>query len=207
MRLPRFASALFMVVLCAGPAVGQSPDRLWHGTVFLSRWLHTDLPELPQNVVTGNLHFRETYFAGGALSRVLVPYLELPGPAAALSGLRIEAEGQLLRHFGEQRHFEATLALVLRTPQLPVGGGFSVNFAFAEGISQAFSSPRTEGLGYVRAHRFMNYLAFETELTHAAMPGVHVVGRLHHRSGAWGLIAPRNAGSNYVGLGVRLDLQ
>ena len=48
--------------------------------------------------------------------------------------------------------------------------------------------------------------AVEAEFKHASLPGVAVVPRIHHRSGVFGLIAPKTSGSNFIGVGVRVDL-
>jgi hypothetical protein len=110
--------------------------------------------------------------------------IPVPGIDFALQGNRIELEGQVLRHFGDQAHWEGTLALMFRTGQIPLPGGLSVNFAFGEGASFASEPPRLEGSAKVAPRRFLNYLAFEAEFSHASVPGVPLVPRIHHRSGA-----------------------
>lgn len=190
------------------PAFAQANERRWHATGYVSRWVNTDLLEVPQRAATGNLRFSDTNFVGGGLSRVIVPSFTvlLPFTDIAFSGNRIEVEGQLLRHFGGQQHWETTLALMFRTGQIPLAGGLSVNFAVGEGLSYASERPRFEGAVDVRPTRFLNYLAFEAEFAHASVPGVSLVARLHHRSGIFGLIAPQKSGSNFIGAGLRIDL-
>jgi hypothetical protein len=51
-----------------------------------------------------------------------------------------------------------------------------------------------------------DYLAFETELAHGAVPGWSLVGRIHHRSGGYGMLTERGSGSNFMGLGLRRNL-
>ena len=139
---------------------------------------------------------------------MLVPSFSIPLPGSlALPGNRIEVEAQVLRHFGEQRHWEGTLALLFRTGQLPLFGGLSVNLGFGEGLSYASERPSLEGSFRAEPSRFLNYLAVEAEFSHASLPGVYVVPRIHHRSGVFGLIAPRGSGSNFIGVGLRIDLQ
>lgn len=51
--------------------------------------------------------------------------------------------------------------------------------------------------------KLLNYLAFETSLALPAYPKLQLVVRLHHRSGAFGLYGADNAGSNFIGAGIR----
>lgn len=54
--------------------------------------------------------------------------------------------------------------------------------------------------------RLLNFLAFETTLALPKLPQWQLVLRLHHRSGVFGLYGADNAGSNYVGVGIRYHL-
>ena len=51
--------------------------------------------------------------------------------------------------------------------------------------------------------RWMNFLSFEYGFGLPQYPQWEVFYRLHHRSGAWGLFASKEVGSNVMGLGVR----
>ena len=187
----------------------EAQERTWHATTYAGQWANADLLAIPERTVTGALTFENSYVVGGALSRVLVPSfsIPLPGTDRAILGNRIELEGQILRHFGEQRHWEGTFALMFRTGQIPLFRGLRVNLGFGEGLSYASEPPALEGSFRVEPSRFLNYLAVEAEFSHASLPGVYVVPRIHHRSGVFRLIAPRTSGSNFVGLGLRVDLQ
>lgn len=198
----RVLTAALLGVLATGTALAQTQNRVVHGTAYVSRWLNTDLTELPANAINGDLSLRSANFFAASAAVVVVRDFTL-----GFSGNRLELEGQLVKHFGQQDHLEGVISLVYRTPDIHVGGGFAVNFAFGEGMSYAFDTPAVEGLGKVEAHRWLNYLSFETEITHASLPGWSLVPRLHHRSGIFGLIAPKYAGSNYVGIGVRYDFR
>ncbi len=193
----------------ASIASERETERRWHATGYVSRWVNTDLLDVPSRAVTGNLSFSDTNFAGVGLSRVVVPSFSIPLPFSdfAFRGNRIELEGQVLKHFGGQSHWEGTLALMFRTGQIPLGGGLEANLAIAEGLSVASERPRFEGAVDVRPSRVLNYLAFEAEFSHASAPGVSFITRLHHRSGVFGLIAPKKSGSNFIGVGIRIDLR
>ncbi|MFC4171821.1 hypothetical protein ACFOYU_07105 [Microvirga sp. GCM10011540] len=181
---------------------------MWHVTGYASRWANTDLLDVPERSFRGNLTFEDANFVGAGLARVIVPSFSIPVPGTdfAFRGNRIEIEGQVLRHFGSQSHWEGTVAIMFRTGQIPLFGGLSVNFAVGEGLSYASERPALEGSFRVEPTRFLNYLAFEAEFSHASLPGVYFVPRIHHRSGIFGVIAPRESGSNFIGAGLRIDL-
>jgi len=76
-----------------------------------------------------------------------------------------------------------------------------LNVFFEEGVSlltQASNWERTERENY---STFLNYLAFEVE--GLVTPEWSIVGRIHHRSGAYGLYSGVREGSNGYLLGVR----
>jgi hypothetical protein len=200
---------LLAIALVGEPAAAQTNDRSWYATGYVSRWANTDILDVPERSISGNLSFRDANFAGIGLGRVLVPSfaIPLPGTDFAFRGNRIELEGQVVRHFGGQDHWEGVLALMFRTGQIPLAGGLSMNLALGEGFSYASERPRFEGSFRVEPSRFLNYLAFEAEFSHASMPGVHFVSRIHHRSGVFGLVAPKESGSNFIGAGIRIDLR
>ncbi|MCB5174066.1 hypothetical protein [Microvirga lenta] len=213
-RPPISKTLWFLQISClaslglAGPTAAQSPERMWHVTGYASRWANTDLLDVPERSFRGNLTFEDANFVGAGLARVIVPSFSIPVPGTdfAFRGNRIEIEGQVLRHFGSQSHWEGTVAIMFRTGQIPLFGGLSVNFAVGEGLSYASERPALEGSFRVEPTRFLNYLAFEAEFSHASLPGVYFVPRIHHRSGIFGVIAPRESGSNFIGAGLRIDL-
>jgi hypothetical protein len=195
--------------LLSGPAAAQGIERQWHLSAYGSQWVNADLLEIPERSLTGRLRSEDAYFVGAGLSRVIVPSfsIPLPGTNFAFDGNRIELEAQVLRHFSDQSHWEATIALMFRTGQIPLFGGLSVNLAFGEGLSYASERPNLEGSFRVEPTRFLNYLAFEAEFSHASLPGVYFVPRVHHRSGVFGLFAQKGSGSNFIGAGIRVDLR
>src|SRR5215212_110214 len=199
-RTPARLGVLALALL-GKPMEAQSQERSWHLTAYGSRWVDTDLLDIPERTFTGELTAEDAYFVGTGLSRVIVPSfsIPLPGTEFGFRGNRIELEGQVLRHFGDQSHWEGTLALVFRTGQIPLFGGLSVNLAFGEGLSYTSEPPRLEGSFRVEPSRLLNYLAFEAEFSHASLPGVSFVPRIHHRSGVFGVIAERESGSNFTG--------
>lgn len=181
-------------------------DRSGHATVFFLAKADSRLFRIPDRLVTAQLSFDRAYLISSAVSKVLVRRFTLLG-----RGNSLEVEGQLGQHAGRETSTEADVALTLRSGQLGVFGGTSLNVAWGNGLSYAFTAPRTEkgdsGIEGVGAKRFQYYMAFETELTDSSAPNLHLVLRLAHRSGVYGLISSDRTGSNYLGAGLGFDLR
>ncbi|MDR0781526.1 MAG: hypothetical protein LBF16_12675 [Pseudomonadales bacterium] len=185
--------------------------RQWHVTLSRSTWMDTSLPAFPKNVVTGNIRLENAYFWSGGVSRVLIPHFDIPVLGHLLPGNSLEVEGQVVKHFGKQDHVEATGALVIRSGDVHPFEPLSINVAWANGFSYAFSHPAYEmgpqGESGINSRKFQYHMGFETEFTHSHLPSTHFIIKLHHRSGIYGLISPRKTGSNYIGAGLRWDIQ
>jgi hypothetical protein len=210
----RMAGAYLTLCLFAPlPLLAQSPtrDRTWFATVYAGQWFSGSAPTPGQTLGTQDAGFQDSYFVSALLSRVLVPELktELPLTGPLIDGSSIELEGQIGHHFGLQDHAEVTLALLWRSRDfaMPLTNG-RLNVAVGEGLSYALSRPAYEGIAHGQEPRkFLNYLTFEAEFSHLSLPGVSVVPRVHHRSGIFGVIAPRGSGSDFIGIGLRMTLQ
>ncbi|MBS3804451.1 MAG: hypothetical protein KGY54_07875 [Oleiphilaceae bacterium] len=121
-------------------------------------------------------------------------------------GLEWDAEGQLVRHFGDQDHFEVNALLVARWHPPALQDTVQTAIAVGEGFSYATAVPPLEPRDAredEESARFLNYLMLEVEL---APPGARRWSgflRIHHRSGIFGLISNVKGGSNFIGLGLR----
>lgn len=168
--------------------------------------MHENLGRIPGEAKRGTLAWWDQYFIGAGLTKVVAQ--DLPGDLPLLRRSRLELEGLYVHHFGTMQYPEVAAALHLRTPDLAAPGGLSVNGAVGYGLSYTLKMPHLESVRTDRtAQKLLAYLSFELELTHAALPAVQFVPRLHHRSGMFGLIGPKGDGSNYVGLGLRTRLR
>ena len=219
--MPEFARALAAAALlglaAAAPAVaetaGNARQRTLYVSAYASQWLESNLLEIPGRLLTGDIETRRAYFLGGGLGYVLVPRFEVPLPfcgGCAVRGNSIELEGVVLKHFDRQDHSEIAGGAFARSGQIPLFLGVGLNLAAGAGLSYALSDANLEigrgGQRGVDTYRLQFYLAFETELAHGAVPGWSLVGRIHHRSGGYGMLTERGSGSNFIGLGLRRDL-
>lgn len=188
-------------------------ERTWFATTYADLKAVGNLWDIASHA--GVVTYDRDYLVGDAISHVVTRDIRIPIPFTDQVAAPIfEIEGQLDRHFGHglkglghsnQGSFntiEGVIAAVFRTPNFPLSSGISMNIAVGDGPSYSFTAPRWE-YGY---RRFNNYLTGEIELTSAAVPWLHVLPQIHHRSGAGGLINPIPDGSNFLGLGLRVDL-
>ncbi len=83
---------------------------------------------------------------------------------------------------------------------------FIVNtYAIGWGVSYDSRVSTWEQHDSSNTKRLLDFLAFETTLALPKYPEWQLVLRLHHRSGAFGLYGADNAGSNFLGVGIRYN--
>lgn len=181
-----------------------------HASFYAARWGEFNLPAFPLRLATLDIPLRDAFFVGAGFAYVLVPNFDFPFGLFTASGCDLEIEAQVLQHFGSQRHAEVSTALVIRTGNATLFDTIDLNFAFGEGLSWALAKPRyekgPEGRRGDDSRHFQNHLMFELEFTLRSVPRTHLVLRLHHRSGVYGLISPQRTGSNFLGIGLRNSL-
>lgn len=206
-----FASLPFSAILLSQGAQAQDlkkSDRWFDiGTVYVGQGVDLNLRQVPEAIFTGDWRGESSYFAGGSLGKTVNT---LGGSIGALQGSWIENvqhgyEVILLKHWGRQHNAELAGAYLLRTPNLELSS-LRVNFAAGAGLSHAFGRPSYED-GPAddpdRRYRTQFLALFEFEWGWESAPNLSLVTRIHHRSGVYGVIAPRRVGSNFVVAGVR----
>lgn len=117
--------------------------------------------------------------------------------------LRLEGEGQVAKHWGEQDHFEFNALLGLRWLPFPWDRYLDTSFAVGAGLSYATDEPEIEIEKNDRTARLLGYLMFELGVVVPQQPQWTLLARVHHRSGAFGLFDGVSGGSNVVGVGLR----
>ena len=206
-RLAAFALACLLM-----PGMAQAADAIASklapteiGLAF-GRGLDVNLPDLPGKLASGNLPWDDSRFVGLYASREGRSL----GQASALldrtwfRNVRQGITGSLLKHRGLQSNWEAGLAYTLATPALRLGP-VATSLKVGAGISHAFSRPSYEDGPFAepdRRYRTQFLLLVENHWRLADSDRWSLVLRVHHRSGVYGLIAPRNVGSNFLAVGV-----
>jgi len=144
-----------------------------------------------------NTRFVDSYLVTLALSRQYAERKE--------GTLTLEAEGQVVKHFGDQDHWEFNaVPIVLRWHRFPWSQRVATSAAFGLGISYATELPPVEVQLEGESHQALVYWVLEmtagpTDARWAASL------RIHHRSVAYGLMGDEG-GMNAVGLGLRYRL-
>ncbi len=204
-----FGALLLSSAAGAGPPPSQAPPQPspQEVTLYLGQGADTDLPDLPGKAARGTLQFDQTWFTGAGFAYPDVP---AAGVRTALGwvGLQNSSSAKelvIVKHSGKQSHVEWGALYLLRTPYAALGpvrlrAGAGIGFSYAWGRPSYEDGPLDEP---DRRYKLQNFDAYELETGIAAWPRLAFVGRVHHRSGAYGLIAPRNVGSNFLTVSLR----
>lgn len=117
--------------------------------------------------------------------------------------IAVEIEGQLGLHCGSQNHQEMNCVIILRWLSFPWDNYLDTSFAIGNGISYATADPviEIENADYGKTNQWLYYILVEWAFT--APSQWEFFWRIHHRSGVYGLMADSNAGSNFIGVGIR----
>jgi hypothetical protein len=165
----------------------EKPEELkWAVTLYAGAFSTDHLYE----ILTFSANYEQSYVGVAALSWQFFRLGE---------HIRLEVEGQVAKHFGEQHHWELNALVIGRWVTFPWNAYLDTTFAVGEGISYATEVPeleREEG-----ASQWLNYLLFEVTFALPKYPEWAIVGRIHHRSGFFGALAPN--GSNVVAAGIK----
>lgn len=187
MRLLRTTGAAAVAVCMCGAATAAHDDTalaVYGGVMADEDW---------QKVVTGkDVDFLDTGLAAVALSRRVGRIGE---------DLDIELEGQVVRHFGDQEHWEVNGLVTGRWTRFPWNDTVATTAAFGLGLSHATEVPAEERRVEGASRRTLLYWMAEIETGAPDSPWSGFV-RLHHRSTGYGLFGD-DGGGNWVTLGIR----
>ena len=114
-----------------------------------------------------------------------------------------ELEGQAGKHHGLQDHWEFNGLLVLRWHHFPWDRYLRTSLAIGEGISYATRTPYLEDNDHTRTSKLLNHLVGELTIGLPQLPAWDLSGRIHHRSGVFGLFNGVHGASNFLSIGLR----
>jgi hypothetical protein len=139
-------------------------------------------------------YFEKSYLTGVALARQF---------ARTGKSLTWEVEGQAVKHYGKQHHGEFNALVFARWHRLPWNHLLKTSIALGEGLSLATRKPPVEQEDHKHTSALLNNIQFEITFAFTRQPNWHLVGRIHHRSGIFGLINDVHAASDFAVLGVK----
>ena len=180
--------AALVVLLPLASAPAAFAEKEWALTLLGGRYSGSKLLELG-----GRADFKDSYTAGLAVSYQFVDWGR---------HMRWELEGQMLKHFGEQEHVEFTSSINVRWITFPWNHYLDTSVAIGGGLSVTSEVPVLEKRDpeNSQAATLLHYLLLEAAV---GLPNSNwsLVGRVHHRSGIFGLFS--HSGSNVLEIGVR----
>jgi hypothetical protein len=178
-------------------------------TIYTAQGVDSDLLDLPGHLFSGSLDYESSYFTGfGYQHGTATPtWLDAGLALVRLDGVTTAVELVGVRHSGLQDNSEANVAYAIRSPHARLGP-LTMRAGFSIGASYAFGTPSYEDAPKNRPdkrYRLQNYNAYELEWGMSRYPALCLVTRIHHRSGMYGLVAPRRVGSNFLTTGIRVQ--
>jgi hypothetical protein len=170
------------------PAASEKSKYPWFLTLIGGQYSGSQLLEIP-----ARLDLKDSWTLGLSVSKQFAEWTRF---------LRWEGEFQVLKHIGEQDHWELTGSVNLRLVVFPWNRYVETTAAFGGGVSWASEVPALEKADSSNdtTNQWLNYLLLE--LT-AGIPDSRwsLVTRIHHRSGIFGLFG--HSGSNILEAGIR----
>ncbi len=141
-----------LVAASAPPLLAQELDP--HNAVTLfGGWLTDN--EWEEVFIPGEAEFRDSWLFGLAASRRIYRLGE---------GLSFEIEGQVVRHFGDQTHWEFNLPIIARWEAFPWDTVIDTSLAWGIGPSYASETPAAEVAREGESQRWLVYWLGELEL-------------------------------------------
>jgi len=173
------------------------PENIY---LYAAQGVDNNLREMPGDIISFALPTENTYLYG--IGSFIPFYI---GSPQEYSGLELGLTSVLVKHSGIQSHIEIDAALTMKYKELfPKNRYLNIDLAFGYGLSYAFDTPIYEDteVGELKYYRLQNYMHFDAEFYTSSFESIHLLLRIHHRSGTYGLTAPSGVGSNFVGAGV-----
>ncbi len=160
----------------------------WYMTVVGGVYSGSQLLEIP-----ARLDLRDSYTFGVSVSKQFAEWTRY---------MRFEGELQVLKHFGDQDHWEFTGSVNLRWVVFPWNRHVETTLALGEGLSWATEIPALEKADSTNTEnaQLLNYILIEVTFAIPESPW-SLVTRIHHRSGVFGLFG--HSGSNILEAGIR----
>jgi hypothetical protein len=165
------------------------PDYKWFVSIYWGLHTHEDLAK----IATFQANYDDNSLAVLALAREIYRYKQW---------VSVELEGQVGKHFGKDDDlWEFVGAIFGRWHPFPWDKYIDTSFATGAGLSYDSDISETEADSDHHPQRLLGYLAFEFTFGLPQYPRWELMLRVHHRSGAQGIIG--DGGSNYLCSGLK----
>ncbi|MDH3636207.1 MAG: hypothetical protein OES20_16030 [Gammaproteobacteria bacterium] len=190
-RLTRLSTIVLLVLCSACASPGDRGLTLYHGR-------YTDNGLVDEILILQSVHYEDSWITVAAYSEVI----SKPSPDR-----RWETEGQVVKHSGQQDHWEYNALFLHRWTHYPWSNHTRITSAIGGGLSWATEVPKLELASHTNegATQLLSYLLLELTVGIPGFEGLDLVGRIHHRSGVFGLFDGVHGGSNVISLGLRYE--
>ncbi len=118
-----------------------------------------------------------------------------------------EVEGQIVRYYVKQDHWEFNAAFVLRWQPFLWDRVLDTSFAIGNGLSYASEIPDLEQKHHDKATQILHFLMIEVTFALPDYPRWNFLARIHHRSGIWGIFDDVSGGTNGIGFGIKYFME
>lgn len=191
------ALALLAATATANGQAGEPEDLGWYGSLY-GGWL---TEEGYREWFTGEPDMEEHWLMAGSVIKEL----------ERLGDFMVEAEGLGAWHWGPfrgaaQEYAEAAASGNLRWKDMPWDATVDTSLAFGLGLSVTSEVPEHEERIHGKSDQALVYMMTEVTAARPSDPERMVFFRVHHRSGAFGLLDDVRGASNYLAVGVRVRL-
>jgi len=164
-------------------------DYKWFVSIYWGLHTHEDLAKM----ATFRADYDDNSLAVLALAREIYRYKQW---------VSVELEGQVGKLFGQDDDlWEFVGAILGRWHPFPWDKYIDTSFAMGAGLSYDTDISETESETDHHPQRLLGYLAFELTFGLPQYPRWELMLRIHHRSGAQGIIG--DGGSNYLCSGLK----
>jgi hypothetical protein len=185
-------TTFFIICFSANPAYSNEPEeKLYSLNIYTGQMTTNSFGTLLIHCYDPD--FKNSYLTAVTLARRIGSYKKMAS---------FELEGQIVKHFNMQNHWEINALITARWEEFPWDKYVDTSFAFGLGGSYATAKPEIEILVEGNTSRFLVYFTYELALGLPEYPDVALIIRIHHRSGAWGLVADEG-GSNTPCIGLK----
>ncbi len=194
-----FVILVLQFVLAPHPAVAKEPwlNERWQIMVFAGGLSTNEF--LSEIILGGTLEFEDSAVAGVGVSKRLFDLGDYVG---------IEAEGQAIKHFGAQNHWEFTALFLVRWLVFPWDDYVDTTLAIGDGVSHATEVPALEkrAFGEDESTKTLNYLVGELTFRLPEVSSWELSLRFQHRSGVFRHIDNVQESSTNFVLGLKFNL-
>ena len=189
------ALVFFYLLICARPCLAEIQlleDKPSYAlNIYGGRMTDNSIDDFVDNIP--GIDFEDSYLLTLALARRIATLGELAS---------FEVEGQLVKHFDQQDHWEFNALLTARWEMFFWDKYLDTSFAVGAGPSYATDVPEIEVQRSDGSERLQVYMMLELEFTLPSHPNMAVITRIHHRSNAFGIVADEGT-SNALAFGLK----